>query len=535
MSALRVVIADPVSSLCSEILLRAGLEADVRTGVSRDALKEAMQGAVGLVVRSETKVTEDLLAAAPSLRVIGRAGTGVDNIDVAAATRRGVVVMNAPGENTIAAAEHTLSLMLALARNIPGADRSMKDGKWDRGRFLGVELLGKTLGVVGLGKVGREVAVRARAFGMEILGLDPFLSAEVASRLGFRMVALQELLARSDFVTFHVPLGPQTRHLVSAAELRHCKPGLRLVNCARGGIVDEAALSEAIREGRVAGAALDVYEKEPPGPGHPLVPLPQVVATPHLGASTLEAQEKVAVRIAEQMVSFLQRGSVAGAVNVDPIEPEVLRSLGPWLDLAERLGRLQARMAPAPAGEVTVEFSGALLDQPLAPLSAAFLKGCLEGVVTEPLNRVNAPVLARDMGLKVQQVQASQATDYVALITTRLKAGEYQRTIAGTLFGRKDLRIVRLDDYDFDAVPSGEMLICSNDDRPGMVGNLGTLLGEAGINIAQLSLGRDRTGGRAIAILNLDSPVGMDVLDRIRALRGIHWASRVSLEQASAP
>ena len=529
MSRPKVVIADPVSPLCSEILLRAGIEVEVRTGAPAADLREALSGAAGLVVRSETKVTEELLAAAPSLRVVGRAGTGVDNIDVAAATRRGVVVMNAPGENTIAAAEHTLSLMLALARNIPCADRSMKAGKWDRARFLGVELLGKTLGVVGLGKVGREVASRARAFGMEILGFDPFLPEEVVARLGFEMVPLTDLLARSDFLTIHIPLNAQTRHLVGAAELEKCRPGLRIVNCARGGIVDEAALAKAIQEGRVAGAALDVYEKEPPGAGHPLVGLDAVVATPHLGASTFEAQEKVAVRIAEQIVAFLQRGSVAGAVNMDPIEPEVLRVLSPWLDLAERLGRLQSRMARSAADEVAVEYSGALLDHPISPLTAAFLKGCLEGIVTEPLNRVNAPILAREMGLKIQEVRASDAIDYASLITTRLRAGGLQRTISGTLFGKRDLRIVRLDDYDVDAVPSGEMLICSNDDRPGMIGGLGTLLGEAGINIAQLSLGRDRTGGRALAILNLDSPIDPALLERIRNLRGILWAEQVSL------
>jgi D-3-phosphoglycerate dehydrogenase/(S)-sulfolactate dehydrogenase len=529
MSPPRIVIADPVSAVCAQILGRAGLEADIRTGSTAGVLKEALAGAVGLVVRSETRVTEDLLAAASCLKVVGRAGTGVDNIDVEAATRRGVVVMNAPGGNTIAAAEHTLSLILALARNIPCADRSMKSGKWDRARFLGVELMGKTLGVVGLGKVGREVAARARAFGMEIRGFDPYLPEEVVARLGFRMLPLQDLLEQSDFLTLHVPLSPKTRHLIGAPELERCKPGIRIVNCARGGIVDETALTAAIRGGRVAGAALDVFEKEPPGPDHPLVGLDAVVATPHLGASTFEAQEKVAARIAEQIVAYLEKGSVAGAVNVDPIEPEVCRAMGPWLDLSERLGRLQSRMAPSAGDEVTLEFSGAILERPVAPLVAAFLKGYLEGIVTGPLNRVNAPVLARELGLKVHEVRASDAVDYSSLITTRLRAGDHRRTIAGTLFGRREPRVVRLDDYDFDAVPSGEMLICCNDDRPGMVGSLGTVLGEAGINIAHLSLGRDRSGGRAIAILNLDSPVAPDLLSRIRDLRGILWAERVSL------
>ncbi|HEV8334897.1 MAG TPA: phosphoglycerate dehydrogenase [Candidatus Polarisedimenticolia bacterium] len=525
----RVVIADPVAPVCGEILSRAGLEVIALGRSGAASLREAISGAAGLVVRSETKVTDEVLAAAPALKVVGRAGTGVDNIDVAAATRRGIVVMNAPGENTIAAAEHTLSLMLSLARNIPRADRSLKAGKWDREKFLGVELLGKILGVVGLGKVGREVAARARAFGMEICGFDPFLPEEVVARLGFQMLALPDLIARADFLTVHVPLNAQTRRLIGPAELGRCKPGLRIVNCARGGIVDEQALEKALQDGRVAGAALDVFEKEPPGEDHPLVRRDTVVATPHLGASTLEAQEKVAARIAEQIVAYLERGSVAGAVNVEAIDPEVLRVLGPWLDLAERLGRLQSRMAHPAGEEVTIEFSGALLDHPVPALVAAFLKGYLQGIVTEPVNRVNAALLAREIGLRVNEVRSSDSSDYSSLITTRLRTGERVRTIAGTLFGKRDLRIVRLDDYDFDAVPSGEMLICSNDDRPGMVGSLGTILGEAGINIAQLSLGRDRSGGRAIAILNLDSPVAPDLLSRIRHLSGILWAEQVSI------
>jgi D-3-phosphoglycerate dehydrogenase / 2-oxoglutarate reductase len=529
MSVNRVLISDPVSPVCGEILRAAGLDVNEKTGLSPSDLKQALSHAVGLVVRSETKVTEEVLAAAPALKVVGRAGTGVDNIDVTAATRRGVVVMNAPGENTIAAAEHTLSLMLALARNIPAADRSLKAGGWERTSFLGVELHGKVLGIVGLGKVGREVAHRARAFGMEVRGFDPFLPEEVVSRLGFAMLPLQDLVAQCDFLTVHVPLNSQTRHLIGKTQLSACKPGLRLVNCARGGIVDEVALQAALEEGRVAGAALDVFEKEPPGPGHPLVIKDQVVATPHLGASTVEAQEKVAVRIAEQIVAYLQRGSVAGAVNVDSIEPEVFRAIAPWLDLAERLGRLQGHLTRGAVREATVEFSGAILEHPVQLLVAAFLKGYLERVVTEPINLINAPLLAKEMGLRVQEVRASDPADYTSLIVTTLVAASGSRTLAGTLFGKRDLRMVRLDDFRFEALPGGEMLLCSNDDRPGMVGILGTVLGEAGINIATLSLGRDHTGGKAIAIFNLDSPVELKLLERIRSLHGILWAESVRL------
>ncbi|HEU5179267.1 MAG TPA: phosphoglycerate dehydrogenase [Candidatus Polarisedimenticolia bacterium] len=529
MSRDTILIADPVAEVCAEIFRRAGWEVVRRDAGTTGDLTAALKEAVGLVVRSETKVTEALLDAGARLRVVGRAGTGVDNIDVAAATRRGVVVMNAPGENTIAAAEHTLSLMLALARNIPAADRSIKAGRWERGRFMGVELYGKTLGVIGLGKVGREVAARARAFGMEVRGFDPFLPEEVSSRLGFTMLPLPDLLAVSDFLTLHVPLNDQTRHLLGAETLQRCKPGIRIVNCARGGIVDEAALARALDQGKVAGAALDVFEKEPPASSHPLAARDEVVATPHLGASTVEAQEKVAVRIAEQMIAYLQRGSVAGAVNADAIEPEVFRVIAPWIELSEKLGRFQARLAPAAARDLTVELSGALLEHPVTLLVAAVLKGFLEGVVTQPVNLINAPLLAREMGIRVQEVRASDPSDYTSLVATRVTTASGDRTIAGTLFGKHEARLVRLDEFRFDAVPAGEMLICSNDDRPGMVGVLGTLLGQAAINIASLSLGRDHTGGKAIAIFNLDSPVSPDLLERIRSLSGILWAESVRL------
>jgi D-3-phosphoglycerate dehydrogenase/(S)-sulfolactate dehydrogenase len=524
-----ILISDPVSGVCAEILRAAGLQVEEKPGLPAPELRKLLADAIGLVVRSETKVTEEILRAAPRLRVVGRAGTGVDNIDVQAATRRGVVVMNAPGENTIAAAEHTLSLMLALARSIPAADRSLKAGDWKRTRFLGVELYGKVLGVIGLGKVGREVAQRARAFGMEVRGFDPFLPEEVASRLGFTMLPLQELVAQADFLTVHVPLNSQTRHLIGAAEMTRCKRGMRLVNCARGGIVDEQALARALDEGRIAGAALDVFEAEPPGPGHPLVTRDTVVATPHLGASTVEAQEKVAIRIAEQMVAYLQRGSVAGAVNVDSLSPEVFKAIGPWLDLAERLGKLQGLLSRGAVREATVEFSGALLEHPVQLLVASFLKGYLERVVTEPVNLVNAPVLAKEMGLRVHEVRASDPADYTSLIVTTLASAAGTRILAGTLFGRRDLRLVRLDEFRFEALPGREMLFCSNDDRPGMVGVLGTELGAAGINIATLSLGRDHTGGKAIAIFNLDSPVSTPLLEKIRSLHGIHWAESVRL------
>jgi D-3-phosphoglycerate dehydrogenase len=524
----KVLIADPISATCAEVLRRAGLEALHRPGIGGTALLEAVADVEGIVVRSDTRITDEVLAAAPRLRVVGRAGAGVDNIDVEAATRRGVVVMNAPGENTISAAEHTLSMILALARRIPQADRSMRAGRWERGRFLGMELFGKTLGVVGLGKVGREVAARARAFGMEVLGYDPVVTEDVAVRIGAALVSLETLFERSDIITLHIPLTPDTHHLIGREQLRRLKEGVRIVNVARGGIIDEAALYDALQSGRVAGAALDVFENEPPA-GSPLLALDTVITTPHLGASTQEAQEKVAARIAEQIAAYLTDGLVVNAVNMDGIDPKILPVLLPYRDLCERLGRLLAALARGPVVEVAIEYSGAVLEYPTRPLTASFLKGFLQGRLSEPVNPVNAVLLAREAGLRVQETRAAEPQDFAALVAATLRGRDGVRSAAGTLFGKREPRLVRLDEYHLDAIPRGSMLIVSNDDRPGMVGRIGTALGDAGVNIAYLSLGRDRSGGRAIAILNLDSPLPDAVLKDIAAIDGVLWAERVTL------
>src|SRR6185503_17634535 len=344
---MRVLIADKILPVCAEVLRRAGIQCDHRPGISREELLKAVADVEGIVVRSDTRIDEDVLRAAPKLRIVGRAGAGVDNIDVPAATRRGIVVMNAPGENTISAAEHTLSLLLALARQIPQADRSMKAGRWDRGKFLGVELFGKVLGILGMGKVGREVASRARAFGMQTIGYDPVLSEEVAERLGVGLVPLDAIFERSDFITLHLPLSAGTRHLIGRAEIARCRPGVRILNVARGGIVDESALLEGLQSGKVAGAALDVFETEPPA-NSPLLSLDSVILTPHLGASTQEAQEKVAVRIAEQMAAYLKDNLVTNAVNMEGIDPRLLPALQPYRDLCERLGKLLSSLARGP-------------------------------------------------------------------------------------------------------------------------------------------------------------------------------------------
>ncbi|HZM69904.1 MAG TPA: phosphoglycerate dehydrogenase, partial [Candidatus Cryosericum sp.] len=468
-------------------------------------------------------------AAAPRLRVVGRAGAGVDNIDVDAATRRGIVVMNAPGENTISAAEHTLSMLLSLARRIPAADRSMRAGRWEHGTtFMGVELYAKTLGVLGVGKVGREVASRARAFGMEVVGFDPVLTPEVAARLGVQILPLAEVLARADFLTLHLPLTADTRHLIGREQLLRCRRGLRIINVARGGIDDEAALIEALESGQVAGAALDVFEHEPPS-GSPLLRLDSVVLTPHLGGSTREAQEKVAARIAEQIAAYLRDGTVANAVNVEGVEPRLAPALLPYRDLCGRLGRFLSALGPGSYDEVLLEYAGAVNEYPIRPLTSAFLKGLLEGKLSDPINPVNALILAREAGIRVQETRAGESRDFTALVSATLRGPAGARSAAGTLFGKRDPRLTRIDEFQIDAMPQGAMLIVSNDDRPGMVGRIGSLLGDAGVNIAYMSLGRDRSGGRAIAVLNLDSPIPKHLLKQLSAIDGVLWAEGVTL------
>ncbi len=525
---MKVLIADDISPTCAEVLRRAGLQAEHRPGIDGAQLVRAVVEAEGIVVRSGTRITEEVIRAAPRLRVIGRAGAGVDNIDVAAATRHGIVVMNAPGENTISAAEHTLSMILALARRIPQADRSVRTGAWERGSLLGVELFGKTLGILGLGKVGREVAARARAFGMQVIGHDPVLSEELAARLGVALVPIEAVYERADIITVHIPLTEETRHLIGREQLARCREGVRIVNVARGGIIDEAALVEALHGGRVAGAALDVFEHEPPT-GSPLLSLDSVILTPHLGASTQEAQEKVAARIAEQIASYLKDGVVVNAVNTEGIEPRILPVIQPYRDLCERIGRLLSALGRGPFAEVSLEYSGTVLEYPTRFLTASFLKGFLEGKLSDPVNAVNALVLAKEAGLRVLETRAAEPQDFAALISAALRGRDGQRSAAGALFGKREPRLVRLDEYHLDAIPDGAMLIVCNDDRPGMVGRIGTALGNAGVNIAYLSLGRDRSGGRALAIFNLDSPVADAVLRDIEAIDGVLRAERVTL------
>src|SRR5437763_8209146 len=479
----KIFVADDVSDSGLEPLRAASFIIERRTGLAGDELRAAVADCEGLIVRSATRVTAELMDAAQSLRVIGRAGVGVDNIDVTAATSRGVVVMNAPDGNTITTAEHTIALLVALARSVPQANSSLKAGKWERKNFVGTELQGKTLGIVGLGRIGKIVASRASALGMKIVAYDPFIATEQSRDLEIESAAFDEVLSRADFLTIHTPLTPDTRGLINAAALAKMKRGARVINCARGGLVDEAALYDAIESGRIAGAALDVFEQEPPPSDHPLLALNQVIATPHLGASTTEAQEGVAFTVAEQMRDFLLHGTLRGAVNVPALGTKELTLLQPYLSLAESLGRFQAQLATGAVTEVRLEFAGELVDIDAAPVTRAFLAGLLRNV-SDRVNLVNAFLIADERGIKVTTAYIRSGAAAPA-IRSIINSAEREQTISGTVFGiiggERIGRVIEIHNFRIDAIPRGFMLVMQNRAVPGVIGRVGTSVGVAGI------------------------------------------------------
>jgi D-3-phosphoglycerate dehydrogenase len=482
-----------------------------------------------LVIRSGTKVTSKVVEAAQNLKVIGRAGVGVENVDVEAASKKGIVVMNTPGGNDVTTAEHTISLMMSLARHIPQAVASLKMGKWTREKFMGVELCNKTLGIIGLGKVGRIVAERALGFRMKVIAHDPFVPTESAARLGVEVVSLDEIYERSDFITVHTPMTNETRGLINSSTFAKMKTGVRIINCARGGIVDEEDLIQALQEGKVAGAALDVFVEEPPRPDHPLLMMDQVITTPHLGASTGEAQLNVAIAVAQQMIDFLSRGIIRYAVNVPSVSPELLSILRPYLTLAEKLGSLQVQMLATLPKEVQIEYSGEVTQYDVAPLTLAVLKGILTPMMESSVNYVNAPVVARERGIKVIESKSSRAGDFASSITVRVKTKDKEAEVEGAIFGSNNPRIVRINNFYFEAIPEGYILILHNKDVPGVVGAIGTLLGEKGINIAGFELGREKVGGMAISLIHVDESIPKKVLDILRHLPNILSAQMVKL------
>lgn len=527
---MKVLISDSMSDRCVEIFKNApGLQVDVNTKLKPEELKKVIKDYHALVVRSATKVTAEIIEAADNLKVIGRAGTGVDNIDMQAATKKGIVVMNTPGGNTITTAEHAVSMLMALARKIPQATASMRKGEWEKKKFEGTEVTSKTLGILGVGNIGSVVADRAQGLKMNVIAYDPYLSQDAANRMGVEPVSLDELYKRSDFISIHVPLTNETKGVVNKGAFAKMKKGVKIINCARGGIVNEKDLCDAIKAGIVSGAAMDVFEKEPALPDNPLLQMEEVILTPHLGASTAEAQENVAIAIAEQIVDYLVKGTIRNAVNVPSVPAELLASLSPYITLAEKLGSFQGQVLKGGIEELIVEYSGDVVSYDVAPVTIAAIKGLLDQVMDEPVNLVNAPFVAKERGIKVVEIKSSRAIDFASSITIKVKTKESENLIEGALFGKKEPRIVRIDKFFLDAVPEGYLLVLYNYDKPGVIGNVGTLLGTGNINIARLHLGRQAIGGEAVSVWNIDTPLPADLLAKLLKLPHMISAKVVKL------
>lgn len=532
-SVFRVLIADNVAPECSALFAGDARFEVVEEKLRGDELLEAIGGFHALIVRSGCQVTAEVLERAERLKVVVRAGVGVDNIDLAAATKRGVLVMNTPQGNTISAAEHTLALMLGLCRNIAPADAAVRAGGWRTGEHLGTELRGKTLGVVGLGKIGREVAERARGFGMTLIGFDPVLTQEAATAIGVRLVSLDELYAEADIITLHVPLNDKTRNMLNTETLGRLKSSCRIVNCARGGIINEAALAEALNAGQIAGAAIDVYETEPVPADHPLKSAKNCLLTPHLGASTVEAQETVGILSGKQVRAYLLDGEIRNAVNTLTLDAGEARQIGPFMELGTKLGTLHAQLLPGSLKRISVTCSGEAFETPPNRTSRtrlttlAVLEGFFKHYTDGPVNRVSVPQIAKDQGIVIDEREGTDTRGFENLVSVKIEAGDETRMIAGALFG-ENARLVFFDSYKLDATPEGRALIFKNFDRPGMLGKICAILGEAGVNIANVNLGRDESGGTALAFMNIDSALAEETVRSLEEVEGLPWVRTVS-------
>jgi D-3-phosphoglycerate dehydrogenase len=530
MTAPKVLIADSISQRGIDELSREGaLDITIKPGLSETNLIEIIPEFSALVVRSQTKVTANVLKAGGKLRVVGRAGVGVDNVDVEAATRRGVLVLNAPGGNTVSTAEHAFSLLLSVARKIPQADATVRGGKWDRKNLEGVELYNKTLGVIGMGRIGSELSRRAIAFGMRVIAYDPYLSATRARSLQVELVdELDDLLATSDFISLHTPLTPETRHILDATRLQKTKRGVRIVNCARGGLIDETALTNALQDRHVAAAALDVFEIEPLPSDSPLRSAPNLILTPHLGASTAEAQESVGIEIAQSIRAALLEGTIRNAVNMPNLDAKTLAIIGPHLRFGEKLGRFLSQIAPKRVDTLNINYSGKVNEVDTTAITRSILKGFLQAARGTDVNEVNAPAFAESLGLKVTESRLSALGDYTDLLELSALAEGKAVSVGGAFFGATP-RIVSVNSRPVEARPHGVVLVLENTDRPGMVGRIGTLLGDHGVNIATMSLSRNQAGGTALTVLNLDTAPDEPLLEEIRASEDIHSAQVIEL------
>ncbi len=526
--AMKVLVSDNISSKGVDILKEAGFAVDIKTGLSPDELKKEIGRYEALVVRSATKVTADIIEHAKNLKVIGRAGSGLDNVDKIAATKHGIVVMNTPGGNTVTTAEHTIALLFSMARQVPQATVSMKLGKWEKKKFTGVELYNKTLGIIGLGNIGAHVAKIALGMGMKIITYDPYLSEEKARTLGVTVVDLEELIKTSDFITIHVPMTSETKNMINAGSIGMMKKGVRIINASRGGIVDEKALYDALKSGRIAGAALDVFEKEPPGES-PLLELDNFICTPHLGASTEDAQENVAIAVSHQIVDYLLYGTIRNAVNFPSVSSDVLPIMQPYINLAESMGGFLSQVFEGGIESITIEYRGEVTGLSLEPITVAALKGILTPILEETVNYINAPLIAKERGIEVKEMTTGDAGDYHSMMIIRIKSGSKESAVAGVLYGKKYPRIISINSFPVEVIPEGEMLILSNNDKPGVIGGIGTILSRHKINIARMQFGREKKGGKAISVVSVDAPVSKDIVSEIKKLPNVLSVKQIHL------
>ena len=515
---MKVLVSDNLGEAGIQLFdAEPGFEVDVNTGLEADALKKIIGDYDALVIRSATKVTADLLEAAKNLKVVGRAGIGLDNVDIPAATKRGVLVMNTPTGNVITTAEHTIAMMMALTRNIPWGTSTLKDGKWEKKKLQGREIYNKVLGIIGLGKIGSIVADRARGLRMQVIVHDPYISDEQIKKAGFEAVSIEDLYQRSDYITVHVPKLKDTLGLIDKKAFDQMKDGVMIINCARGGIVDEVDLNEALKSGKVAGAALDVFESEPPGVC-PLFEIDRVICTPHLGASTLEAQTNVAVMVAEQIIAYLKNKTVINAVNVSAVSGDLLEKLSPYLTLADRMGCLLTQLSQGPIKEILIEYTGDFYDLDLSPVTTAVLKGLMTPMIKDDVNFVNAHVLAKERGIKITETKIAESEEYLNLITVTAVSDKGKNKVAGTIFGRKNPRVVNINNFRLELEPVNRFILIHNHDKPGAIGSIGTLLGDHAINISRMRVGLEEDSDKTMIFLRTDTPIPEDVIDKMRDL-----------------
>jgi D-3-phosphoglycerate dehydrogenase len=526
---MKVLVSDNLSEVGVKIFQETpGIEVDVKTGLTPDELRETIPNYQGLAIRSATKVTADIIEAAENLKVIGRAGIGLDNVDIPAASQRGIVVMNTPEGNTITTAEHTMAMIMSLSRNIPQATASLKEGKWEKKKLPGKELFNKTLGLIGAGHIGQIVANRAKGMKMKVIVYDPYIKPETVEKLDLEPVSLDELLKRADYITIHTPKTDETTNLINKETISKMKKGAMLINCARGGIVNEDDLYEALKSGHLAGAALDVFGTEPPGK-IPLMELPNFICTPHLGASTKEAQENVARDVAEQITGYLLHGTVKNAVNVPSVSSELMTILKPYATLVEKMGSFQTQLTDSGIDEVHINYSGKVIEYDLTPLTTAMLKGLLTPILKDDVNFINSPMIAEKRGIKVVESKTATSDDFASLISLKVKSLEDENIISGTIFGNSLQRILRINDFYLEAIPEGHNLLIHNLDVPGMIGRIATLMGKYGVNIARMAVGQEKGEKQNVILLTTDVSIDDGLLEELRNLENIFAVRRIEL------